>query len=171
MCVFPSISALAFLSECLAVLEAESRYTYVLILGCCCSKLRASCKQRWKFTSEGYLLSFPDARWGHSILLFQLVRKKIPLISSEAYSCSPRRRDSKSTFCIFITSRPWGLAVSAVPVLLKGAFFLRQHLRVIGGWVFWHLLVPLPAVETGVVLFVCFKESCSSNTTWKEEVG
>lgn len=95
VCVSSSIFTPTFLCEYLAVLEPESRYSYVLILECCCSKLRTSREQRWNSTSEGYLLLFPEVRWGNLILLFCLLRKKLTFISSEANSQVLRRRDSQ----------------------------------------------------------------------------
>lgn len=67
VCVFSSIFTPAFVSESLAALETESRYTSVLILECCCSQLRTSCEQGWDFLHLAVICCYFQT-WGVLIL-------------------------------------------------------------------------------------------------------
>lgn len=109
---------------------------------------------KMKFYIWRLLAITSEVRWGDLIVLFCLVRKKIPLISSKAYGCLLRRKDRKVSFAPFTptpaTSKPWALKVSAVSVWLSASSFLSQHPGIIGGQGFGHLLVSLPAVESAL---------------------
>lgn len=79
-------------SECFAVLETDSRDVCALLLEGCCSKRRMSCEQRWHFTSQSYLLLFPEVK-GRDLILFFGITGRLGGIDIYLFPCLMLNRE------------------------------------------------------------------------------